>query len=596
MAVLNRLLHAPALRRNGRENVAAFVLLALLCVVPLAMGSDFYRATAVIVLTNAMLGISLVVLYGYAGQLSFAYAALYGVGAFLSAFAVTKWGMTPLEGVVIGTLGTVVVGSLVALPALRLSGLQLGLVTLALSLASVAAFGKLTHYEGIPAIPPLQFGDFNLFNTAPQLLVMTAIVAVTYLAMAWLLASRHGARFLLVKVDAKAAQSVGVNVVYEKLLAFAVSSLLLGLVGSLYPLMYGFLAADQFSFDLVTKVFLLAIIGGTASLAGPLLGATVLGALDVLLGTQAEISTLYLGVAMLVSFIFLPRGLIGLVRRHSAPPAVVAEERDEIDVRPAAEVTRRPAGDVVLRVDDVSKTFKGLRALQHVSLDVREGEIVALIGSNGAGKSTLINAITGFLTPDRGGGGITFHGEDVTAWGPHRRARAGMVRTSQFPALVPELDVATNLSVAVARDGVDQAAIDPGRTLEELGLSGYADRKVAELPFGVQKLIEMSRAVNVQPSLVLLDEPVAGLAPAELPAVTTMLHRLRALGISVLLVEHNMPFVMSLADRVFVLDHGTMISSGTPAEIRADAGVIEAYLGTGGGETLRVRRLRKVRA
>jgi ABC-type branched-subunit amino acid transport system ATPase component len=171
-----------------------------------------------------------------------------------------------------------------------------------------------------------------------------------------------------------------------------------------------------------------------------------------------------------------------------------------------------------------------------------------------------------------------------------------MVRTSQFPALVGELDVQDNLRVAVARDGADQDAVDPIRTLEELGLAGYADRRVAELPFGVQKLIEMSRAVNVQPRLVLLDEPVAGLAPAELPAVTQMLHRLRDLGISVLLVEHNMPFVMSLADRVFVLDHGTLICSGTPAEIRADAGVIEAYLGTGAGESPRVRRLRKVRA
>ena len=332
-------------------------------------------------------------------------------------------------------------------------------------------------------------------------------------------------------------------------------------------------------------------------MAGPLLGAIILGALDVILGTQAEISALYLGVAMLATFIFLPRGLIGLVRRPTAPPTMVPEDRPEIGVQlAAAKLARPPAGDVVLRVEDVSKTFKGLRALQHVSLDVREGEIVALIGSNGAGKSTLINVITGFLAPDRGAGAITFRGQDVTGWASHRRARAGMVRTSQFPALVGELDVETNLSVAVVRDGADQDAVDPVRTLEELGLAGYADRKVAELPFGVQKLIEMSRAVNVRPRLVLLDEPVAGLAPAELPAVTTLLHRLRDLGISVLLVEHNMPFVMSLADRVFVLDHGMLISSGTPAEIRADAGVIEAYLGTGHGEAPRVRRLRKVQA
>lgn len=579
------------LARSQPERLIAWVLIALVFAVPYFSGDPYGSATAALIFLQAILAMSVTVLFGYAGQFSFAYAALFGVGAYVATYSVREWGVPQVVGILLGGITAVVVGVVVAVPALRIRGLQLGLVTLAFSMAAFTVFGHISGYEGIGGIPYFRLGEKAMVLAHDQLLLLGIAVVIVYIGLDRLVSSRVGRRLLLLKVDEATAASVGMDVTRQKMLAFAASSLVVGLIGGLYPMLLGFLGPELFGFEVVTTLFLIVIVGGSGRLEGAILGAAIFGLIRSELRDQAQLAPLLYGVAMLLTLLLLPSGLFGLARfikprmrsmpvrampRSADEPPATDEPAPAVDGRPPVDPPR-PAGRPLLVVTGLSKRFQGLRALDDVSLDVRAGEILALIGSNGAGKSTFINAVTGFLKVDEGR--VVFDGRDVTRLAAHRRARLGLVRTFQFPVLVPELDVRSNLRVAAEMTGTRDAFARVDESLRLVGLGDGRDVAVADLPFGTQKTVDLARAHVVGSSLLMLDEPAAGLSPEELPAIAALLSQMRDQGIAVLLVEHNMSFVMPLADRVVVLDHGRVIARGTPAEIMADDQVLEAYLG-----------------
>ena len=558
------------------ERIVAVLLIAALFFVPYLKHDPYQETVATLILLNAILAMSLTVLFGCAGQLSFAYAALYGVGAYASTYAIKDWHVPQLVGIALGGVAALVVGLVVALPALRIRGLQLGLVTLAFSLAATTVFAHISGYEGIVGLPYFHIGHSQFIQADRQLILLAVLAVVTYVLLSVVLGRRTGRRFLLVKADEASASSLGLNVTREKMLAFALSSLVLGIIGGFYPMLLSFLGPELFSFELVTTLFLIVIVGGAVRLEGAILGATIFGLIRVALKNQAQLTPVLYGGGMLLTLLFLPGGLIGLFtlmrRQRNKSTTSLVPKLVERSTPVAAVADAAP----LLEVEAVTMDFRGLRALEDVSLHVQPGEIVGLIGSNGAGKSTLINIITGYLASNAGT--IRFSGEDVTRRPPHKRARLGLVRTFQFPVLVPELSVRENLLVAAEASGRERPRARVDEVLELVGLTA-ADADVTKLPFGIQKVVDLARVLLTGSRVVLLDEPAAGLAPHEFPAIAGILAELRNQGMSVLVVEHNMSFVMPLIDRAVVLDHGRVIATGTPTEIAAQTEVIEAYLG-----------------
>ena len=573
--------------RTYSERLVAWSLIAVLFLVPYFSHDPFGATTVTFIFVQAILAMSATVLFGYAGQFSFGYAAFFGVGAYVATYAVRDWNVPQLLAIALGGIASVVVGLIVAVPALRIRGLQLGLVTMAFALAAITIFGHISGYQGIGGLPYFTIGGKVYGLALDQLLIATVAVVLVYLALDLVLSSRLGRRLLLLKTDEATATSLGANVTRQKLVAFGISSLGAGLIGGLYPMLLGFLGPELFTFDVTTTLFLIMIVGGSGRLEGAILGAALFGWFRSQLSGQAQLAPLLYGCAMILCLFLLPAGLIGLLRL--VKPKARSMEARKSDGVGAPETTINPPvgsgsspklrepGTPLLVVSGLTKNFQGLQALGDVSLEVRSGEILALIGSNGAGKSTFINTVTGFLRADQGT--VTFDGRDVTRLSPHRRARLGMVRTFQFPMLVRELNVEDNLRVAAEMVNTSSAVERVDQALAVVGLGTGRNVAVGDLPFGTQKAVDLARGYLLGSSLLMLDEPAAGVSPEELPAISALLSRLRDEGIAVLLVEHNMGFVMPLADRVVVLDHGRVISTGLPADIMADQQVLEAYLG-----------------
>jgi branched-chain amino acid transport system permease protein len=578
---LSAALAAPWLREAIRrpDRPLVWVAIAGLAIVPLVTANQVTANIAAIMALFAILSMSVNMLFGYAGQISFAFPVLFGAGAYAATVGVLKLGLPQPVAIVAGALAATIVGMAVGIPALRIRGLQLGLITLALLLAAADVFKAIFGFSGVGGIPPVVLAGFRLETPLHYDLLFVALLVVSYLALKWLLDGPFGRRLLLLKADDSTASSLGVNVAREKLAVYAISSLLLGLMGSLYPSFLAYLGPDQFGFDLLVDLNLIVMLGGLIYLEGAVLMAVLLGFVpQLLLGRGAIVPVVY-GTILLMSLILLPRGLIGLIaeRRRAAPPLVV---RTPPGGWPTAGSTKRPIGDskrLLLEATGVSKRFAGLQAVNNVSFSVEPGEIVALVGSNGAGKSTLINLLSGHLEPDAGS--IRFGGADIGRRAPHERAQLGLVRTFQFPHLVDVLTVRENLQIGVEARAVQDHRAKVDEVLGWCGLLETADVPLRQLPFGLRKLVDSARAIVSRPPLVFLDEPAAGLSAAELPAIASLVRRARAAGTTFVIVEHNMEFTLGLVERVVVMDFGVVIASGTPAEVVSNPKVVEAYLG-----------------
>jgi ABC-type branched-subunit amino acid transport system ATPase component/ABC-type branched-subunit amino acid transport system permease subunit len=550
--------------------------------------------------------LSVVVVTGLVGQVSLAQAAVAGVAAFAVA-RVTPDVPFPLN-LVVGVLVGTMVGTAIGVPALRIRHGQLAVVTLAAAVA-VDAFvfrNSALNAVGQGALPaPQLWGmDFSVRRGADLarwpfgLLVLTVVLAAC-IGVAVVSRGALGRQFLAVRGDERAAAASGIGVARTKLSAFAISSALASLGGVLMAYSYGQVSAEPFGVMAGITFILFAYIGGITSVTGAVIAASFApgGLVFLLLDGVVDLGEWFpfiSGLALLVVIVAYPQGNAGAMakiaarldtRRGLVPPPVgppPAQHRDDEKVVP-------PAGELMLDVDDLTVRYGGVLAVDSVSFQVRSGEVLGLIGANGAGKSSVVDALTGFT---RSTGAVRLGDRDIDGQGPRDRYRAGLARTWQSTALFLDLSVRENVDAATvrptrrARKAGMHAALDPVDTaLVESGSWSLQHHMPDELSTGQQRIVGLARALAGRPSVLLADEPAAGLEPTERAALGERLRSIAARGTGVVLIEHDLELVMRTCDRVIVMDLGRVIAEGSPAEVRGDPAVVAAYLGAAPAET-----------
>jgi ABC-type branched-subunit amino acid transport system ATPase component/branched-subunit amino acid ABC-type transport system permease component len=593
---------APRPRSAWRPAVPA----AAAAVVALFVFEGVWRGALVTSMVLALIGLSYVVVTGYSGQISLAQLTLAGVAAFLLAPMSTTWELPVIDTTlpfplapVVAALGATVVGVVIAIPAVRVRGLPVAVVTLALAVVLEAIWFRNSDFvpsSGKPVAGPDLFGlDLSpgLGTKAyPRpgfcLLVLTVLVAAG-IAVAALRRSSLGARMLAVRANERSAATAGIDVVRTKIVAFAIAGFLAGLGGSLLAYLYGNVSVASFSVFLGLAVFATAYLAGITSVYGGLnagmlaAGGLVFVALDRAVSLGRWYST-FAGIGLIFAAVGNPEGIVGPVhelihRRRAArlvPDGSPAPRLETGDLPPAW--TPQPDAPPALSLQDVTVRYGGVVAVDQVSLDVPAGSIVGLIGPNGAGKTTLIDATCGFA---HAAGTVQLDGRTLDGLGPHQRARAGLARTFQAIELYDDLTVDENVAVGQAALAGRSPATDAARqeVFELLGIGAVRHTPAGELSQGTRQLVSIARALVGKPSVLVLDEPAAGLDSTESHWLGERLRHIRASGVTILMCDHDMQLVLGLCDEVVVLDFGTVIARGTPAEVRADPTVAAAYLG-----------------
>jgi branched-chain amino acid transport system permease protein len=559
--------------------------------------NPYYAHVLIMFFFYAYLALAWNIVGGYAGQLSLGHAVFYGLGAYTSTLLFLHLQLSPWLGMVAGGALAAMVSVLIGYPTFRLRGPFFAMSTLAV----LEVFRILTVYfsdltGGSTGLSiPIRFGLGSLVfqGKAPYLAVVVGLFALAVVVSILIERSRFGHRLVALRENEDAAESCGVNVRRVKLTATVLSASLTAIAGSFYAQYVLYIdPSGEFSLDLSVVMAMMAILGGAGTVLGPILGAAVLAPLQEVLrawlgGKAQGLHLIIYGILIIAVVKFLPRGILawlrslasGLRARPAAPPAREAARGSDAParLRPAG-AARRP--DVpLLAVRGLRKAFGGLVAVNGVDLEVKAGEILSVIGPNGAGKTTLFNLLSGVYRPDAGA--VRYEGVDVTGFEPHEACRRGIARTFQIPKPFAEVTALENVVVgALSRTAsAAQASLEAEEILAFVGLADRRDTLASSLTPGDQKRLELARALATGPSLLMLDELMAGLTPTELREAMDVIGRIRGLGVTVLLVEHVMQVVMQISDRVVVLHHGEKIAEGSPAVVAADERVVTAYLG-----------------
>ncbi len=592
---------APA--KTGRPlRIGLPILILVLAVLPLIPAIPvFWITLANYIGLSAIVAIGLVVLTGVAGMTSFAQAAFMGFGAYTTALVTTQLGWSPWLGLPAALIVTVFAAWIVGLVTLRLQGHYLALGTLAWGIALYYLFGNLDflgRHDGIAAIPPLSFGTFQLVTPERYYYVVWAFVALAGFGSTHLLRSRTGRAIRTLEHASMAGNAFGVDTTRARMIAFLHAALLAGLAGWLYAHMQRAVNPTPFGLSASIEYLFMIFIGGASHVGGAILGAAVVviakselqTLLPDLLGTEGNLEAIVFGIVIIL-ILQLARGglwpLAGrLFPRGRIVPAAAA-------TAPPPERRTLPArGTPLLEIEKIRKEFGGLVAVNDVSFSLKSGEIVGLIGPNGAGKSTTFNLVTSVLPPTSGS--VRFLGETITGKPPRDIARLGIARTFQHVKLVPQLSAIENVAIGAhlrghagpiaGLTGLDRAEearlfAEAERQIARVGLADLAEKPAGSLALGQQRVLEIARALCLDPVLLMLDEPAAGLRHKEKQDLAALLNRLSDEGIAILLVEHDMDFVMTLTHRIVVMDFGTKLTEGEPDIVRTDPRVIEAYLG-----------------
>jgi branched-chain amino acid transport system ATP-binding protein/branched-chain amino acid transport system permease protein len=540
------------------------------------------------VAVTAIAATGLNVLLGLAGQISLGHAAFYAIGAYTASILATRAGIDLLAGGVIGAALAAAAGALLSLPALRVRGPYLAMVTIAFGFVveqGAAEWKSVTGgWNGLSGIPKPSLPG-HVFSESELTILCVVLAALMVPAFARFTTSRWGLVLRATRDAEVAAQSLGANLVAARTLAFAISAGLTGLAGALFASLTGFISPESFPFFQSITFLLVVLVGGAGAAAGPVYGALVVVLLPEMLSSLAEYRLLFFGGLLLLVMLLAPAGIAGalaaLTQRLHAQRTVDAPLVTDVAQVATALARSTPAA---LQVTGITIRFGGNSAVSGASLTAQPGRITSLIGPNGAGKTTLLNLVSGFYRPDAGA--IVLGTTALTGLASYQTARAGIARTFQTSQLFAGMTVRENLQVAVARGrligGVREGAQLPqlaDALLTWVGYSGAADRLAGELPHVDRRLVEIARALAARPAVLLLDEPAAGLSNEDTQRLGAVLTRIAALGVAVLIIEHDMDLVMGISDHVYVLDAGRMIAQGSPAEVQASAAVRTAYLG-----------------
>ncbi len=578
--------------------IAFVVLLAALPQLPVP---EFWITQANYIGLYTLVVIGLILLTGVAGLTSFGQAAFVGLGAYTAAYLTLNQGVSPWLTVWIGLVFTGVAALVLGWITLRMSGHYLPLATIAWGLSLYYLLGNidaLGKYDGLLGVPALRFFGIELNTGRSFFYLLWAIVVLAALAATNLLDSRAGRALRAVKGGSTMAEAMGVNAFQTKVTAFVLAALLASVSGWLFAHFQRTVNPSPFGLKMGIEYLFMAVIGGVGHVWGALVGAGVVKILEdqlqvwlpKLLGGSGNYEIIVFGILLVLVLQYARDGIWAFIEARLPR---VQRKVDWADAPALPERPRPPHGEVVLDLKDARKEFGGLVAVNDVSFQVRAGEILGLIGPNGAGKSTTFNLVTGVLPATKGS--VTLRGERIDSLPSRRIAQRGVSRTFQHVKMIPGMTVLENVALGahlLGARGVASAMLRIDRAEErqllkeaekQLRRIGMADRMhelAGNLALGPQRLMEIARALCADPTLLLLDEPAAGLRLKEKQALADVLRQLRGEGLSILLVEHDMDLVMGLVDRIVVMEFGTKLIEGTPEEVQASPAVRAAYLGT----------------
>lgn len=588
---------------TARATYCGFGLFAFfLAIVPLMAANEYSLRLFMIFLIYAVIALGLNILVGLAGLVSLGQAGLFALGAYAAAILSMRAGFDLVTSSIAAILISSAFGALLAYPTVRVRGVYLAVITIAfglivenIAIELQSLTGGTTGISGIPK--PTAFGiplsGMRYYWTLA--LILFAVTLVTHN----LKSSKYGRSMLAVSQSETAARSVGLNATAVRTLAFVISAATAGLAGALYAFLNSYISPDIFTFSDSIRFLLMVIFGGAGTTTGALIGALILTYLPEYLQHFQYWQKFAYGLLLALVMFVLPQGLFGTlvdVFKRLRPQARSVDTTDALPIEIAVRGQKESsAAGAELVASGLTVRFGGLTALNNVTLKVRPAEIHALIGPNGAGKSTFVNTVTGFYRPDSGH--FDLDGIPLNGRPPHAIAREGFARTFQNTELFGDLSVIENVMVGYQRrltyNFFDAAIRTPRFSRQEaecrkvaigllafVDLADYANERARFLPFGLQRRLEIARALAGAPRLLLLDEPAAGLTTQEIETLDQMIRRIASLGISILLIEHHVDLIMSVADRVTVLDYGVVIASNVPEVVQNDPRVIEAYFGT----------------
>lgn len=600
-----------------RRDLPLVLLTAVgLLVAPLLLPAlGFAPNTVNQILVWGLFGIGFDLLFGFAGLLSFGQSAFYGTGGFVTAYLLTRAGSSSvLLSLGIGTIVAAVAGFLVGLVALRRTGIYFAMITVAIAeVFYFVEFSPLSAYtggeNGLPGVPTpsFEFGNFSYqLGTGWSMYGFLALCYFVGIVIALrIVKSPVGAIFRAIRENPLRAAAVGHNVHGYKLTAFVIAAAYAGFAGGLLGIVQGFMPPDAFTFDTSGQLVMQTVIGGIGTLFGPLLGATVWLFLRDFLQSAFDLGSawkLVLGLVFVLLVSFLRGGLIGGIKRSAAwfskrVPARSPEQSprpSEAHSLASIGLSRRhqelPRTGPALETRALSKAFGGLVANKNINFSVEHGELRGIIGPNGAGKSTFFKMLTCEMQPTSGR--IVLHGRDITGRNVASVCQLGLTKTYQVNQLFERLTPRENIRIAAlaerrgtfSLDLLKQCSRVPGleaqieTTLAMIGLADRAELPTSELAYGDKRRLELGLALATQPSVLLLDEPLAGMSPRERKETVQLLKKIRR-GRTLLIVEHDMDAVFELAERITVLHDGALLAEGAPADIQRNSKVQEAYLG-----------------
>jgi branched-chain amino acid transport system permease protein len=585
--------------------ITASVIALCLIITPFVVQNNFQLRVIMLFLIYALVAMGLNILVGLVSLVSLGQAGIYALGAYTVGVLTVKYDWPLFATMGAAVVSSAIVGVVLAYPSVRVRGVYLAVVTIAFGLIVqnvVIDWRTVTGGTlGISNIPRANLG-FGPLDTTGLYTLIAGIMFAAFLLHHNLIYSRYGRAMHAVAQSETAASSLGINPANQRVFAFVISAVYAGIAGALYAYLNRYVNPDTFSFSDSIRFLLMVILGGSGTTLGPLIGAGILTWIPNLLQAFGKWQLFVYG-ALLAAVIFLmPKGIIGTLnswlralmsrsrnQQQSAEPWPKASDQIAEFLRSQDQI-RGP----IMATSELTIKFGGLTALSNVSLQVERASIHAIIGPNGAGKTTMLNALSGFYKPTSGV--VYLNQQDIGSLTSDQVARIGLTRTFQNTELFSEMTVKENIVVAFNsryKTGIlgtllrlpgyfrEENKIDAQsvQLLDYVGLRDFAGELAKNLAFGHQRRLEIARALGLSPQILLLDEPAAGLTHAEIDELIALIRDLKSLGVTIILVEHHVDMIMAVSDHVTVLDYGEVIASGTPAQVRDDPRVIEAYFG-----------------